>query len=54
MMDFIKTYIKYIVLHRWNIISKEGFDLLEEHWKNKPTKGIKLWLYNKLKKKHAN
>jgi hypothetical protein len=51
MMDFIKTYIKYIVLHRWNKISKEGIDLLEQHWKNKPTKGLKLWLYNKVKNK---
>jgi hypothetical protein len=52
-IDFIKTYVKYILLHKWNKISKEGIDLLDEYWENKPTKGIKLWLYNKVKYKNV-
>ena len=42
MIDFLKTYVKYILLHRWNKVPKESIDLLEEHWKNKPTNGVKL------------
>jgi hypothetical protein len=53
MIDFLKTYVKYILLHRWNKVSKESIDLLEEHWKNKPTNGVKLWLYNKVKSKNG-
>lgn len=53
MIDFIKTYVKYILLHRWNKVSKQSIDLLEEHWKNKPTKGVKLWLFNKVKLKNG-
>lgn len=47
-MDFIKTYIKYVLFHRWNKLSEESINLLEQDWKNKPTKGIKLWLYKKI------
>jgi len=53
MIDFLKTYFKYILLHRWNKLSKESIDLLEEHWKNKPTNGVKLWLYSKVKSKNV-
>lgn len=53
MIDFLKTYVKYILLHRWNKVSKESIDLLDEHWKNKPTNGVKLWLYNKVKSKNG-
>jgi hypothetical protein len=52
MIDFLKAYVKYILLHRWNKVSNESFNLLEEHWKNKPTNGAKLWLYNKVKLKN--
>jgi hypothetical protein len=37
------------MLHRFNKISKESFDFLDEHWNRKPIKGVKLWLYNKIK-----
>ena len=50
MISFIKTYIKYVLFHKWNKLSKESFDLLDNNWKNKPTKGLNLWLYNKIKK----
>jgi hypothetical protein len=47
-MDFIKTYIKYVLFHRWNKLSEESINLIEQHWKNKPTNGMKLWLYKKI------
>lgn len=47
-MDFIKTYIKYVLLHRWNKLSEESINLIEQHWKNKPKNGMKLWLYKKI------
>jgi len=50
MISFIKTYIKYVLFHKWNKLSKESFDLLDNNWQNKPTKGLNLWLYNKIKK----
>ena len=53
MIDFINTYVKYILLHKWNMVSKESIDLLDKHWKKKPTKGVKLWLYNKIKTKNG-
>lgn len=49
MLDFIGTYVKYILLHRYNKVSKESIELLDQHWKNKPTKGVKLWVYNKVR-----
>ena len=49
MIDWIRTYIKFVLLHRWNKVSQEGFEMLDEHWEYKPTKGINLWLYNKIK-----
>jgi hypothetical protein len=49
MIDWIRTYIKFVLLHRWNRVSQEGFGMLDEHWEYKPTKGINLWLYNKIK-----
>ena len=49
MIDWIRTYIKFVLLHRWNKVSEEGLKMLDEHWQHKPTKGIKLWLYNKIK-----
>jgi hypothetical protein len=49
MIDFIKTYIKYALLHKWNPVSAEAFALLDEHWTQKPT-GAKLWLYNLIKR----
>lgn len=48
MIDLLKTYIKYILFHRWNKVSKEMIDLLNQHWVKKPTKGLKLNLYNKI------
>jgi hypothetical protein len=49
MIDLIKTYIIFVVLSKWNKIPKEGFELLDNHWSNKPQSGLKLWLYNKIK-----
>lgn len=49
MIDFLKTYVKYILLHKWNKVPKESIDLLEEQWESKPTNGINLWLYSKIK-----
>ena len=54
MIDFIKTYIKYFLLSRWNKISTEGLELLENHWKNKPTTGPNAWLYKQIKRKNEN
>lgn len=53
MIDFLKTYIVFILLHRWNKVSEEHFDFLEKYWDEKPTKGIELWLYNKVKYKNG-
>lgn len=53
-MDFLKTFVKYYLLSRWNKIPKEGFELLEKHWKNIPNGGLKLWLYNSIKKKNLD
>jgi hypothetical protein len=50
MIDLIKTYFKYVLLHRWNKVGKQHFDWLDDHWQHKPTKGLRLWLYNKVKK----
>jgi hypothetical protein len=47
-MDLIKTYIKYVLLHRWYKLSEESINLIEQHWENKPTNGMKLWLYKKI------
>ena len=49
MIDFIKTYVKYILLHKWNKVSVESIELLDAHWEKKPSKGPKYWLYNKIK-----
>ena len=49
MIDWIRTYIKFVLLHKWNNVSEEGLKMLDEHWQHKPTNGIKLWLYNKIK-----
>lgn len=53
MIDFIKTYIVFILLHKWNKLSKENFDILEKHWTNKPTNGLRYWVYNKVKEKNG-
>lgn len=45
MIDNLKTVFKFIFLHKWNKIPKEGVELLETHWKNKPKKGIKKIIY---------
>lgn len=45
MIDFIKTYVKYVLFHKWNKVPKESIGLLEKHWNNKPNKGVKYWLY---------
>lgn len=50
MVSFIKVFIKYLLLYKFNKVSKEGFCLLDEKWKNKPISGINLWLYNKIKR----
>jgi hypothetical protein len=50
MIDFIKTYIKYVVFHKWNRLSIESIEFLEKHWEHKPKSGIKFWLYRKIKK----
>lgn len=50
MIDFIKTYVRFVILHRWNKIPKENLEILEHNWKNKPTSGLKYWVYNKVKK----
>jgi hypothetical protein len=49
MIDFLITCIKYVIFYKWNRISKESIELLDIHWENKPTNGLKLWLYNKIK-----
>ena len=49
MIDIVRSYIKWVIFHKFNKISKESFDFLDEHWDKKPTKGTKLWLYNKIK-----
>jgi hypothetical protein len=49
MIDLIKTYFKYVLLHRWNKVGEEHFDWLDNHWQHKPSKGLRLWLYNKVK-----
>ncbi len=53
LLDILKTYIKYVLLHRWNKIGKITFDILDEHWALKPTKGVRLWMYNKVKSKNG-
>jgi hypothetical protein len=53
LLDILKTYIKYVLLHRWNKIDKITFDILDEHWALKPTKGVRLWMYNKVKSKNG-
>ena len=50
MIDVIKTYFKYVLLHRWNHVDEEHLKMLDENWIYKPTKGLKLWVYNKVKK----
>lgn len=50
MIDFIKTYIKYVVFHKWNRLSIESIEFLEKYWEHKPKSGIKFWLYRKIKK----
>lgn len=53
MIDFIKTYIRFFLLHKWNKISHDAFDVLEENWTNKPTSGMKKWLYDIIKRKNG-
>jgi hypothetical protein len=48
MVDSIKTYIKYVLFHKWNKLNTEQINFLQTHWKHKPTKGLKLWVYNKV------
>ena len=48
-VDLAKTFIKYVLLHRWNRVSKESIELLENEWKGKPKSGAKLWMYNLVK-----
>jgi hypothetical protein len=50
MIDWIKTYIKFVLLHRWYKVDEEKFKMLDDNWQYKPTKGLRLWLYNKVKK----
>ena len=52
MIDIAKTYIKYILLHRWNKVSKKAMTLLDEHWEKKPIKGLKKYLYEWIKVKN--
>jgi hypothetical protein len=49
-IDIVKSYIKWVIFHKYNKIPKESFDFLDEHWDRKPKEGVKLWLYNKIKK----
>ena len=48
MIDLLKTYIRYVLLHRFHKISKEGICFIEKNFKKKPKKGIKKKLYDKI------
>jgi len=48
MIDTIRSYIVFVLLHQWNPIPKEGIELLEKEWVNKPTRGLKLKVYRKI------
>lgn len=48
-VDLAKTFIKYVLFHYWNRVSKESIDLIENEWKGKPKSGAKLWMYNLVK-----
>lgn len=53
--DAIKTYVIYVLLHRWNKISKESFDLIEEHWRpKKPLSKLQIKVLNKVKELNKN
>jgi len=52
-IDILKTYIKYILLHRWNKIDVWRLELLESYWGNRPTKGARRWLYDKVREKNG-
>jgi hypothetical protein len=49
MIDWIRTYIKFVLLHKWNRVREDKLKMLDDHWQYKPTKGLRLWLYNKVK-----
>lgn len=50
MINIIKTYIKYILLHRFNKLNNETFDLLDKHFMNKKHSFLTVKLYNKIKR----
>jgi hypothetical protein len=50
LIDIIKVYIWYVIFHKFNKRPSTHFEWLEEHWEEKPSKGIELLLWNKLKK----
>lgn len=50
MKDFIKSYIKYVILHKWNRLDEKYFDLIEKNWGFLPENGLRGWLYRKIKK----
>lgn len=52
MIDIVKTYIKFILLYRFNKIPKEGIELISKHWINKPKNGFKKHIYNKIMNKN--
>ena len=54
MIDIIKTYIKYVLLYRFNKVNKQAFDFLDKHFMNKKHSLLKVKLYNKIKKMNKN
>lgn len=54
MIDIIKTYIKYVLLHRFNKVNKQAFNFLDKHFMNKKHTFLKVKLYNKIKKINKN
>jgi hypothetical protein len=49
MIDLLMTFIKYVLLHKYNKINKDKLIFLDLHWIKKPNAGIRLWLYNKIR-----
>ena len=49
-IDNIKTFFVFVILHKFNKVPKESLDILETNWYNKPRKGLSLWIYNTIKR----
>lgn len=37
MIDRLLSYIKYVLLHRWNKVDKQSIEAMDKYWLNKPT-----------------